>query len=137
MQDCVLNLCRVKLRDQLRLEVSAIWKNIPNIPTALLLTWCPGRKCGRRRATGLGAQVQRLGKGSERVHLFHDPGARLAPTCEALGSRSGSMIQPILRHAHGSPTFSKSCRNREADCQQDQVRSHRHVRTTAFHAHRC
>ena len=78
MQDAVLNLCRVKLRDQQRLargpleEYTPAWRghSLRRYGSAL------GQRF-RRRPARPRAQMQGLGDGPERLHLLHHPGRRL------------------------------------------------------------
>ena len=79
MQDGVLNLCRVKLRDQQRLahgplkEYSQYGEGIPfgdAVPRA-------GNDSGGGQPAGPHRQVQGLGDRSERLPLLHHPGARV------------------------------------------------------------
>jgi formyl-CoA transferase len=78
MQDGVLNLCRVKLRDQQRL------KHGPLSEYSQYGEGIPVRRCGaarrqrlRRRPARLDPEVQGLGERSRRLYLFHHPGAGL------------------------------------------------------------
>jgi formyl-CoA transferase len=84
MQDGVLNLCRVKLRDQQRLkhgpltEYSQYGEGIPfgsAVPRA-------GRLGGGQPAA---PQMQRLGDRSRRLHLFHYPGPVWEQICDLIG----------------------------------------------------
>ncbi len=76
MQDGVLNLCRVKLRDQQRLDrtqrdgrVSAVSERQVRRRRAAR------RQCVGRRPARLDPQVQGLGDRPQRVHLLHHAGA--------------------------------------------------------------
>ena len=76
MQDGVLNLARVKLRDQQRLSARPAHRIQP------IRRGRPVRRGGaarrqrfRRRPAGLDPQMQGLGERSRRLHLFHHPSA--------------------------------------------------------------
>ena len=79
MQDGVLNLARVKLRDQQRLKarpahrIQPVWRR-----HSVRRFGAARRQQFRRRPAGLDPEVQRLGERSQRLHLFHHPGAGLA-----------------------------------------------------------
>ena len=78
MQDAVLNLCRVKLRDQQRLERVGYLEEYPQYPNGdVHRRRAARRQRRRRRPARLGPQVQGLGDRPERVHLLHRPGAEL------------------------------------------------------------
>ena len=77
MQDGVLNLCRVKLRDQQRLDrTRRAWRSTRSIPTRQVRRRGAARRqrLGRRPA-GLDPEVQGLGDRPERLHLLHHAGA--------------------------------------------------------------
>ena len=74
MQDGVLNLCRVKLRDQQRLAHGPL-KEYPQYPHGHSRRGGAARgQCLGRRPAGLHSQMQRLGDRSQRLYLFHHPG---------------------------------------------------------------
>ena len=109
MQDAVLNLCRVKLRDQERLDHVGYLEEYPQYPNGKFGDAVPARRQRRRRRTArLGAQVQGLADRPERLHLLHDPGAELGADLRgdrqaAMGGRSGVRHCPCaagqdLRH---------------------------------------
>ena len=76
MQDGVLNLCRVKLRDQQRLDAHRGHEGVSAIPERQVRQRRAARRERlRRRAAGHDRQVQGLGDGSERVSVFHRAGA--------------------------------------------------------------
>ena len=79
MQDAVLNLCRVKMRDQLRLDKHRLPRRVPAVPArrSLHRRGAARRQRRRRRPAGLGPQVQGLGDRPQRLHLLHHPGPRL------------------------------------------------------------
>ena len=84
MQDGVLNLCRVKLRDQQRLEARPAHRIQPvRRGRSVRQGGAARRQRFRRRPAGLDPQVQGLGERSRRLHLFHHPGA-------GLGARSAT-----------------------------------------------
>ena len=76
MQDGVLNLCRVKLRDQQRLERTHVMKEYPQYPARQVRQrGAARRECLRRRPAGDHRQVQGLGDRSERLSVLHRAGA--------------------------------------------------------------
>ena len=103
MQDGVLNLCRVKLRDQQRLARTGVMKEYPQYPERQV------RRCGAarrqrvgRRPAGLDPEVQGLGDRSERLHLLHHAGAGMGGDLQ--GDRPGGVDhRPALRDARGAP----------------------------------
>ena len=77
MQDCVLNLCRVKLRDQQRLERVGYLEEYPQYPNGKFTDVVP-----RGGNAGGGGQPGWVLKckgwdGPKRIHLFHHPGTGL------------------------------------------------------------
>ena len=111
MQEAVLNLCRVKLRDQERLERLGYLDEYPQYPQRQVRRHRPARRQRRRRwPAGLGAQVQRLGDGPQRLHLLHDPGSELGRTARRSGSRNGRRIPPTPLPVRASRTSSRSSR---------------------------
>ena len=78
MQDGVLNLCRVKLRDQQRLARTHVMKEYPQYPERQVRQRRAARRqrLGRRPA-GNHREVQRLGNRSQRLSVFHRAGAGL------------------------------------------------------------
>ena len=78
MQDGVLNLCRVKLRDQQRLDRTGVPGGVPAVPRHRLRRGRAARRqrLGRRPA-GLDPEVQGLADRPQRLHLLHHPGAGL------------------------------------------------------------
>ena len=98
MQDGVLNLCRVKLRDQQRLDRTGCLEEYPQYPNGnVRRRGAARRQCGRRRAAGLGPEVQGLGDRSERLHLLHHPGPAGRTSARRSASRTGSTIPPTRR----------------------------------------
>jgi formyl-CoA transferase len=75
MQDGVLNLCRVKLRDQQRLDRTKVMEEYPQYPKAS--SAMPFRAPAMHRAADsrVDPEVQGLGDRSQRVHLLHHAGA--------------------------------------------------------------
>ena len=134
MQDGVLNLCRVKLRDQQRLkagpltEYSQYGEGVPfgdSTPRA-------GNDFGRRPAR-LDLEVQRLGNRPERLHLLHHPGPGLAEDLRSdrrteLEDRSG------IRHAQGAAAEAEGHlpSHRRLDHDHDQVRGHDLVQRSRY-----
>ena len=78
MQDGVLNLARVKLRDQQRLKARPAHRIQP-VRRRHSVRRCDAarRQRFRRRPARLDSQVQGLGDRSQRLHLFHHPGSGL------------------------------------------------------------
>ena len=78
MQDGVLNLCRVKLRDQQRLAP----RRAPGVPAVserhIRLCSSALRQRVRRGAAGMGGAHKGLGDGSQRLRLHHHPGRSLS-----------------------------------------------------------
>src|SRR6201994_397065 len=78
MQDAVLNLCRVKLRDQERLERVGYLEEYPQYPNGTFGDTVPrGGNAGGGGQTRLGAQVQGVGDRSQCVRLLHHSGTEL------------------------------------------------------------
>ena len=105
MQDGVLNLCRVKLRDQQRLERTHVMKEYPQYPQRQVRQ-CRAARCQRlgRRPAGNHRQVQGLGDRSERLPVFHRAGAGVEGHLQ--GHRQGSSGSPIRT----SPRPMRACR---------------------------
>ena len=98
MQDGVLNLCRVKLRDQQRLDRTGVMKEYPQYPNGKFgnVGTPGGQRIGRGTAR-LHRQVQRLGDRSERLPVLHCPGAGVEGDLQR--HRQGRLDhQPGLRH---------------------------------------
>ena len=112
MQDAVLNLCRVKLRDQQRLDRLGYLEEYPQYPHGKLhRRGAARRQRRRRRPAGLGAQVQGLGDRPQRLHLLHDPGPCLgADLRRASASPSGRTTRPTRRRRRASRTSPTSSR---------------------------
>ena len=125
MQDGVLNLCRVKMRDQQRLTHGPL-KEYPPVSERHLRRCGPAfRQCVRRRAAGMGGPDQGLGKGSQCLHLRHHPGRRVP------GARPGDRAGGLARRSgmEHSGRASSQARpgvrpDREVDHDQGQVRGH-------------
>ncbi len=96
MQDGVLNLCRVKLRDQQRLDRTHVMKEYPQYPERQVRQRGAARRerLGRRSA-GHHRQVQGLGNGSERLPVLHCAGAGVEGHLQ--GDRQGGLD-------HATPT---------------------------------
>lgn len=77
MQDSVLNLCRVKLRDQQRLEKIGYLEEYPQYPNGVFTDVVPrGGNAGGGGQPGWVLNV-RMGGGPERIHLLHNTRAKL------------------------------------------------------------
>ena len=103
MQDGVLNLCRVKLRDQQRLahgplrEYTQFGQGIPFGEVGAARRQRFGRRPARRHP-----EVQGLGDRSQRLHLFHHPGAGVGEDLRP--DRRARLEDPSrLRQAAGPP----------------------------------
>ena len=104
MQDAVLNLCRVKLRDQQRLDRIGYLEEYPQYPRhGKFGDAVPrARQCRRRRPAGLDPEVQGLGDRPQRLHLLHDPGPGLGADLQ--GDRQARVEhRPELHDAQGAP----------------------------------
>ena len=124
MQDGVLNLARVKLRDQQRLErgplkeYSQFGEGIPfgdAVPRA-------GNEF-RRRPARPHPEVQGLGDRSQRLHLLHHPGPGLGEDLRR-DRRADLEDRSELRQAAGPPAAPERdlCPHRTVDDDEDQVR---------------
>ena len=128
MQDGVLNLCRVKLRDQQRLDRTHVMEEYPQYPNGTFGEAVPraGNASGGGQP-GLDPEVQGLGDRSQRVHLLHHAGAGVEGHLQ--GDRPRGMAdRPALRDAQGAPAAPDGDlrRDREVDDDQDQVRGDGH-----------
>jgi formyl-CoA transferase len=128
MQDGVLNLCRVKLRDQQRLDRTGVMKEYPQFPDIGFGEAGAARRqrLGRRPA-GLDPEVQGLADRPERLHLLHHPGAGVERDLQ--GDRRGRLDhRPALRDADGAPAAPEvDLRpHRGMDDDEDQVRGDGH-----------
>ena len=106
MQDGVLNLCRVKLRDQQRLARTQRPRGVPAIPQRHVRRCRPavGERL-RRRAARMDSQVQGLGNRSQRVHLLHHAGAGLGSHLQSDRPR-GMADRSAVRDAEGAAAAS-------------------------------
>ena len=78
MQDAVLNLCRVKLRDQERLEHVGYLEEYPQYPNGTFGDTVPrGGNAGGGGRPGWVLKCKGCGDRPQRLHLLHDPGAEL------------------------------------------------------------
>ena len=78
MQDSVLNLCRVKLRDQQRLDRTGVLEEYPQYPHGTFTDVVPrGGNAGGGGQPGWVLNGQGLAGRPERLHLLHDPRPRL------------------------------------------------------------
>ncbi len=126
MQDGVLNLCRVKLRDQQRLARTGIMKEYPQYPNGKFGTAVPrAANASGRRPAGHHRQVQGLGDRSQRVPVFHRAGAGVEGDLQR--HRQGAVDHGSeLRHARCAPAAPQGGvrGGRAMDDHQDQVRGH-------------
>ena len=126
MQDGVLNLARVKLRDQQRLahgplaEYSQYGEGVPFGESG-----AARRQRFRRRPARLDPQVQGLGDRPERLHLFHHPGAGVGPICDVIGKPEWKTDPDYATPPARLPRLQADLRHdRAMDHDQDQVRGH-------------
>jgi formyl-CoA transferase len=86
MQDCVLNLCRVKLRDQLRLERVGYLEEYPQYPNGAFTDVVPrGGNAGGGGQPGWVLKCQGWENDPNAYIYFTIQEQDWAPTCEALG----------------------------------------------------
>jgi hypothetical protein len=103
MQDAVLNLCRVKMRDQLRLDKLGYLEEYPQYPHGTFSDVVPrGGNAGGGGQPGWGAQVQGLGNRPQRVHLLHGAGPRLGADLRR-HRQAGVEDRPRLHDGQGAP----------------------------------
>ncbi len=124
MQDGVLNLCRVKLRDQQRLERTKVMKEYPQYPHGKFRQRRAAcRERLRRRTARHDREVQGLGDGPECLSLFHCAGSGVEG--DLPGDREGGLDHRCqLRHP-GSPLAASEGDfrgRRGVDRHQDQIR---------------
>ena len=78
MQDAVLNLCRVKLRDQQRLEEVGYLEEYPQYPTGTFTDAVPrGGNAGGGGQPGWVLKCKGCRYRPQRLHLLHHPGTEL------------------------------------------------------------
>ena len=128
MQDAVLNLCRVKLRDQLRLERVGYLEEYPQYPNGTFGDTVPrGGNAGGGGQPGWVLKCKGWEDRPQRLCLFHHPGAELG--AHVSGHRqAGVGRRSRLRHREGSRIahLRDLRRHREVAGRQDQVRGRRH-----------
>ena len=146
MQDAVLNLCRVKLRDQLRLERLGYLEEYPQYPNGKFGDAVPrGGNAGGGGQPGWVLKCKGWETRPERLHLLHDPGTELG--ADLPGDRQAGMGErSCIRHGSRPPVahLRHLCRDREMARRQDEVRGGRHpaevrgaMRACAFHEGAC
>ena len=126
MQDGVLNLARVKLRDQQRLEARPAHRIQPvRRGHPVRQGDAARRQRFRRRPAGLDPQMQRLGRRSRRLHLFHHAGAGVGRDLRS-DRQAGMEDRSGLRDAAGAAAAAAANlrHHRAMDHDQDQVRGH-------------
>ncbi len=128
MQDGVLNLCRVKLRDQQRLARTGVLEEYPQYPNGNVRRRRAARRqrLGRRPA-GLDPEVQGLGDRPQRLHLFHHAGARVEGHLRSDRQARMAHGSPV-RDAEGAPAAPDGDlrSDRGLDQDQDEVRGDGH-----------
>jgi formyl-CoA transferase len=112
MQDAVLNLCRVKLRDQQRLARKGVMEEYPQFPEGEFGDAVPrAGQCLGRRPAGLDPEVQGLAARPQRLHLLHHAGAGVGAICKVIGEESWitdpSYATPKARLPHLKTIFSR------------------------------
>ena len=128
MQDAVLNLCRVKLRDQQRLDRTGTLHEYPQYPDGRFGDAVP--RAGNASGGGQPGSILRCkgwGNRPQRLHLLHHPGGGLAGGVQ--GDRPGRLDHRRgLRHAGGAPAAPEAdlCSHRAVDDDQGQGRRHGH-----------
>ena len=121
MQDAVLNLCRVKLRDQQRLAHGPL-KEYPAISQRNIRRRRPARRQRlRRRPPGLDRQMQRLGDRSGRLHLCDRAGAGVSDAGQSHRPRRLARRSELQHTRRASAQAgSRVCGNREVDDDHEQ-----------------
>ena len=105
MQDGVLNLCRVKLRDQQRLAHGPLTEYSQYGDGTVRRGGAARRQRFRRRPARLDPEVQGLGDRSQRLHLLHHPGAGVGGDLRR-DRQAGMEDRSGLRHAAGAAAAS-------------------------------
>jgi Predicted acyl-CoA transferases/carnitine dehydratase len=85
MQDGVLNLCRVKLRDQQRLARTHVMEEYPQYPNGTFGDAVPRAGNASGADSRMDSQVQGLGNRSQRVHLFITQAPVWDAICKVIG----------------------------------------------------
>ena len=106
MQDGVLNLCRVKLRDQQRLDRTKVMEEYPQYPNGKFGDAVPraGNASGGGQP-GMDPQVQGVGDRPNAYIYFITQAPVWKDICKVIGQR-GVAYRSALRHAQGSPAAS-------------------------------
>ena len=126
MQDGVLNLARVKLRDQQRLAARPAHRIQPvRRRRSVRQGDAARRQRFRRRPAGLDPQMQRLGDRSRRLHLLHHAGAGVDRDLRS-HRQAGMEDRSGLRDAAGAAAAAEAHlrHHRGMDQDHDQVRGH-------------
>ena len=126
MQDGVLNLCRVKLRDQQRLTHGPLTE-YPQYPNGEFGEAAPrAGNAFRWRPAGLDREVQGMGDRPRRLYLRDRPSGRFRRLAKVIG-HEGWLEDPEWNTPKARlQTRSDVLGDREMDHDQDQVRSHGH-----------
>ena len=106
MQDAVLNLCRVKLRDQQRLERTHTHARVPAVPgRQVRRRGAARRQCLGRRPAGLRSSSARAGRPTPTPTSTSSPRRRCGRrSARSSASRSGSTTRPTPRRRRGCCT---------------------------------
>jgi len=124
MQDGVLNLARVKLRDQQRLAhgpLTEYGQHGEGIPFGKAVPRGGNDSGGGSRD---GFSSAKAGRPSGRLHLFHHAGAGLGPICDLIGKPEWRPIRIMRPGSAAAAATTHLQYDRGMDKDQDQVRGH-------------
>ena len=128
MQDAVLNLCRVKLRDQQRLEKVGYLEEYPQYPNGTFGDAVPrGGNAGGGGQPGWVLKCKGWETDPNAYIYFTIQEQNWERTCEAI-EQAGVDRRPGVQHRQGARVahLRHLRRDREVACRQDQVRGGRH-----------
>ena len=128
MQDAVLNLCRVKLRDQERLDHLGYLEEYPQYPNGKFSEAVPrGGNAGGGGQPGWVLKCKGWQTDPNAYIYFTIQEQNWARTCEAIGKPQWANDPAYATaHARQPQDLRNFCRDREVAGRQDQVRSGRH-----------
>ena len=105
MQDAVLNLCRVKLRDQERLDHVGYLEEYPQYPNGTFTDTVPrGGNAGGGGQPGWILKCKGWQTDPNAYIYFTIQEQNWGPTCQAIGKPNGQTIPPTPLLVRGSPT---------------------------------